>query len=203
MARNSCERGITLRDWEQYAADKDIPSEQILCFFKCAHERDGSIDSNGMVILEEVNKSLMTWKAFKQPHIHHINKCLKTVPPIKTCSDMKAFNHCIKMALESSCEIEAGFTFLDWDEFSTAPLAPTEKMLCFFKCMYEKSGSIDSLGSIVLDKIDADIDRLAYLEDHQKSNVKSCLIKLPPVKTCQDMRTIIECIFKETMNGTV
>lgn len=66
---------------------------------------------------------------------------------------------------------------------------PTEKILCFFKCAFEKKKK--------LLEIDAEYKQFGRSESELQNKMleaQMCLKNISHVETCQDMKSILQCI---------
>lgn len=65
----------------------------------------------------------------------------------------------------------------------------SEDVLCFYKCIMEKRGVLNSDGKIN----EMDTKKTPHLDEKQKSEVMECIKNVEPVVKCEDMRKLIEC----------
>lgn len=62
----------------------------------------------------------------------------------------------------------------------------SESLLCFLKCMGEKSGFLNADGSLNLEKIKAKSE-LGYINDTVKVKLDRCLKNVKKIETCMDI----------------
>lgn len=94
----------------------------------------------------------------------------------------------------SQCEKK--ITILPDDFLSLNGPEPTEKILCYFKCVYEENGSLNSDGIITIDKMIENINSRRPLTEDSKTAIKECLKDVKPIKTCGDLKPTYQCLDK-------
>nr|WAU17041.1 odorant binding protein [Hippodamia variegata] len=96
----------------------------------------------------------------------------------------------------SPCEGKHNVDQNDWKTLNADTSKPSEKMLCFFKCIYEENGSTNSDGSINVEKMIENTHKWKPLTDDSKASIRECAKELGPVKTCADVNPSFQCIQK-------
>ncbi|XP_044763299.1 uncharacterized protein LOC123320162 [Coccinella septempunctata] len=70
---------------------------------------------------------------------------------------------------------------------------PTKNVLCFMKCIADKDDSLDEIGKVKIESLEKSLAAMNF-EDTVLEKVKKCVMKLPPVKQCEDMREFLKCL---------
>ncbi|XP_045460014.1 uncharacterized protein LOC123670565 [Harmonia axyridis] len=96
---------------------------------------------------------------------------------------------------QSKCAKELNVEKNDWVEFKKDPTNPAEKLLCFFKCEYTRSGALKEDKTLNADKLIQHIEEWRILKATTKSEIKECVQKLTiPVNTCADVKPYHICV---------
>lgn len=90
------------------------------------------------------------------------------------------------------CIKSSGATAEDVDMMSDKKATFTEPALCFMKCISEKMEMLDAEGKVNDEKMWI-LPESEMISDDLKKEIRDCLSKLPPVKTCTDMETFNKC----------
>ncbi|XP_045483551.1 uncharacterized protein LOC123688874 [Harmonia axyridis] len=94
----------------------------------------------------------------------------------------------------SKCETKFNIVDDDWKAVNADDSKPTERHLCFFKCVYEDEGSVNSDGVLNADKLVENVHKWKPLTDDAKNSIKECVKSLGPVKTCNDVSPSYQCV---------
>ncbi|KAK9892370.1 hypothetical protein WA026_019822 [Henosepilachna vigintioctopunctata] len=71
-------------------------TEKLSCFAKCALGANESINSEGEINVSKLNQAVNRWIKLTEEENANLNKCLKTLSPIKSCSDVRHIVTCVE-----------------------------------------------------------------------------------------------------------
>ncbi|KAK9885375.1 hypothetical protein WA026_010872 [Henosepilachna vigintioctopunctata] len=95
--RHECEikHNVTDADWEQMKKGISHLPDNLACFMKCALEKDGVLDNAGKINFDKFNSYIDNWVKLTEKEKTNANNCLKTIAPIKSCSDIQPLYLCL------------------------------------------------------------------------------------------------------------
>ncbi|KAK9892353.1 hypothetical protein WA026_019806 [Henosepilachna vigintioctopunctata] len=70
------------------------PTDKILCFLKCASEKQGTLDEAGNVEIKNVDKMIAMMK-LKSEDENSIKDCIRKVSKVKSCEDFRNITKCL------------------------------------------------------------------------------------------------------------
>ncbi|KAL3271726.1 hypothetical protein HHI36_022197 [Cryptolaemus montrouzieri] len=189
------ENGLKQEDFDNWMKDQDNPTEKMLCFMKCCHEKDGSLKKDGKWDIEALGINTKTMLFANDSVKAEIRDCFSKVPPVKTCADMKAAHKCVPESKLRNCTAEFNVMPEDFEKFEKEPENASEKMLCYIKCNSEVNNMINADGIVNLKLLTDFMKRNKNLKDKEKMDAEKCLGDMKPVKSCADVKPFIHCMY--------
>ncbi|XP_044760945.1 uncharacterized protein LOC123318399, partial [Coccinella septempunctata] len=102
---------------------------------------------------------------------------------------------------EGKCEKELNVSKQDWDELNKNPAEPAEKLLCFFKCEYERVGVLNADKTVDAEKFVEKVGKYRDLGETEKNEIKKCVQKLTvSVNNCPDTKPYHLCVHQVLKN---
>nr|UYB94422.1 odorant-binding protein 20 [Lytta caraganae] len=90
------------------------------------------------------------------------------------------------------CLEETGIDLATIENYRSGIDQPTEQVLCFIKCTFEKSELLKSDGSIDLSRLKS--THIMDLNEDNNQKIYECVAKLPPIHRCDDIVELEECL---------
>ncbi|XP_044761670.1 uncharacterized protein LOC123318953 isoform X2 [Coccinella septempunctata] len=104
-------------------------------------------------------------------------------------------------AEKGKCAKEHNIDQPDFEELKKNPIDPPEKMLCFFKCEYERVGALNADKTVDADKLVEELVKWRRLRETAKNEIKECVQKLTvPVNSCPDVKPYHLCVHNVLKN---
>ncbi|KAL3271727.1 hypothetical protein HHI36_022198 [Cryptolaemus montrouzieri] len=188
------ENGLKPEDLDKWMNNQQNPTDQILCFMKCCHERDGSLKEDGKWNIDLLDEHLKGFNLVNDSLKVEIKNCFNNLPPIKSCTDMKAANKCIPEIKFRNCTAEYSLTEKDFEDYDKDPKNPSERMLCYFKCYSETGNMLYPDGTLNKKFLDELIDGAKDLKEEEKIETVKCIAGMSPVETCLDFKIFVQCM---------
>ncbi|XP_018563129.1 uncharacterized protein LOC108904898 isoform X2 [Anoplophora glabripennis] len=67
----------------------------------------------------------------------------------------------------------------------------TPEQLCFFKCIMEEKGLLDSTGNIIQDELN---NVPLPIPDDKKNEIKKCAAGAGKIESCEDIQKLLSCL---------
>ncbi|KAL3271736.1 hypothetical protein HHI36_022206 [Cryptolaemus montrouzieri] len=93
--------------------------------------------------------------------------------------------------ISEGCMEEAKVSKEELRSFKTDDVS--ERMMCFMKCTYEKTGWFNENGVLIKEVVQDSYDDLDLKEEDRKK-VDGCIDSMNPVKECKDLGDFFKCI---------
>ncbi|XP_045460603.1 uncharacterized protein LOC123671013 [Harmonia axyridis] len=103
----------------------------------------------------------------------------------------------VVFAKPSKCAIENNIGKRDRIELSKNPYKPSEKILCFLKCDYERTGALRIDKTVDADKVVEHLNAWRSLKLSTKRRIKECVEEVKTqVNNCYDIEPYYHCVRK-------
>ncbi|XP_044764559.1 uncharacterized protein LOC123321121 [Coccinella septempunctata] len=92
------------------------------------------------------------------------------------------------------CAEKNGLSDDDLEKWISYQKSTEDKFLCFMLCCHQKDGSLNEDGKWNQQFLEKHLNEMYLINNTLKSQIMQCFSDIPPIQSCQDMRSVEHCI---------
>lgn len=105
-------------------------------------------------------------------------------------------------SIVAECAKQNGLSDEDLKKWIDYEKENEEKYFCFMLCCHQKDGSLDKDGKWNQNFLDQHLDEMYLYNSTLKTQIKECFSNIPPIRKCEDMKSVEKCIPEITVSST-